>query len=151
MIVDGQPMGLRGRIDRIDVDRSGKRVLLDYKTSDTARTPDRTHRQEGRWVDLQLPLYRRLLAGLGIEGQVQLGYVVLPKDTSRVGHLLAEWTEAELREADEAAAHVIREVRAGVFWPPASPPPAGFEDFAAICHDDQLVAVLAAEEGGNAP
>jgi hypothetical protein len=40
-------------------------------------------------------------------------------------------------------------VRAEVFWPPTSPPPAGFEPLAAICHDDQLVAVLAAEEGGD--
>ena len=149
LLVDGQPMLLRGQIDRIDVHRSGKRVLFDYKTSDAPKPPDRAHRREGRWVDLQLPLYRHLLAGLGIEGQVDLGYIVLPKDTSRVGHLLAEWTDAELREADAVAADVVRKVRAEVFWPPTSPPPAGFEEFAAICHDDQFAAALAAEEGGN--
>jgi ATP-dependent helicase/nuclease subunit B len=149
LVVDGEPMSLRGRIDRIDVHGSGKRVLFDYKTSDTARGPDRTHRRDGRWVDLQLPLYRRLAAGLGIGGELALGYVVLPKDAARTGHLLAEWTEAELAEAEAAAADVIRKVRAEKFWPPASPPPAGFEPLAAICHDDQLVAVLAAEEGGD--
>ena len=57
--------------------------------------------------------------------------------------------EAELRQADAVEADVVRKVRAEVFWPPTSPPPAGFEEFAAICHDDQFAAALAAEEGGN--
>jgi len=151
MIVDGQPMELRGRIDRVDVDGSGRRIVFDYKTADTPSRPDQTHRQDGRWIDLQLPLYRHLLLGAGIEGPVGLGYVVLPKDTSRVGELLAEWTEDELREAEATAAEVIRRVRAEVFWPPTTPPPGGFGEFAAICQDDQFVARLVAEEGASAP
>lgn len=146
LVVDGRPMRLRGRIDRIDVHRSGKRVLLDYKTSDTAHTPERTHRRDGRWIDLQLPLYRQLVARMGIEGRLDLGYVVLPKDTGRVGALLASWTEDELLEADAVGAEVVRKVRQEVFWPPASPAPACFPEFAAICQDDQFAVALHAEE-----
>lgn len=151
LVVDGQPMYLRGRIDRIDVNRNGKRVIFDYKFSDRALSPERTHRKRDEgWVDLQLPLYRHLVVPLGITGPVDLGYIVLPKDTSRVGPILAEWTEADLREADCAAEGVVRKVRAGVFWPPAKTPPAFSEVFAAICQDDQFgaLALFDDEEGG---
>ena len=43
-------------------------------------------------------------------------------------------------------------MRAEEFWPPASPPPAFSEEFAAICQDDRFGAVIASEEsegGGN--
>lgn len=150
--VDGEPMYLRGRVDRIDLHvESGRRVIFDYKFSDRAMPPERTHRQDGKWVDLQLPLYRHLATGLGIDGSLELGYIVLPKDTSRVGHLLSEWSQADLRDADRTAEEVVRGVRAQRFWPPALTPPPFSEVFAAICHDDQF-GVLAAsieEEGGT--
>jgi hypothetical protein len=150
LVVDGKPMLLRGRVDRIDLhEPSGKRMIFDYKFSDRALPPDRTHRQKGRWVDLQLPLYRHLVVGLGIEGPIDLGYLVLPKDTSRVGHLLADWSETDLRDADHTAAEVVRAVREQRFWPPATTPPPFSEIYAAICHDDQFGALAtAAEEEG---
>jgi ATP-dependent helicase/nuclease subunit B len=147
MIVDGKPMLLRGRIDRIDVHRtSGQRVVFDYKTSDRARKPEETHQHHDQWVDLQLPLYRHLLAGLGIEGPASLGYIVLPKDTTKVGHHLAAWTDADLAGADRAAEHVIQQVRQEVFWPPADPPPDFSEEFSAICQDGRFGALVADEE-----
>jgi protein-L-isoaspartate O-methyltransferase len=75
---------------------------------------------------------------------VQLGYIVLPKDTSRVGCHLAEWTEADLALADETARHVIRKIRRQEFWPPAASPPAFSDDFAPICQDEQFGAVALA-------
>jgi len=36
-------------------------------------------------------------------------------------------------------------IRDGVFWPPAAPPPAFCEDFAAICQDSLFATVPAAE------
>ncbi|MCX7426724.1 MAG: PD-(D/E)XK nuclease family protein [Planctomycetia bacterium] len=143
LVVDGSPMFLRGRIDRIDVHEStGQRMIFDYKTSDTLKTPRQAHCAGGEWIDLQLPLYRHLVAGMGIKGPVDMGYIVLPKDTSRVGLQRADWTEDELREADAAAETVVRGVRAEVFWPPADPPPAFSEEFAAICQDGRLGSVL---------
>lgn len=138
LIVDGQPMFLRARIDRIDVnDHTGQAVIFDYKTSDRGQTPDQTHRRKDEWIDLQLPLYRKLAAALKLDGAVELGYIVLPKHLD-VGEHLASWTEAELESAEFCAARVVRGVRGGEFWPPASPPPAFSEMFARICQDAQF-------------
>jgi RecB family exonuclease len=139
LIVDGQPMFLRARIDRVDVnENTGRAVIFDYKTSDKGKSPDETHRTKDQWIDLQLPLYRHLAAALNIEGPVDLGYIVLPKTLGEANGHLATWTEAELASADEAAAKVVRGIRGGIFWPPQSPPPAFSEKFGPICQDGQL-------------
>ncbi|MBN1591106.1 MAG: PD-(D/E)XK nuclease family protein [Pirellulales bacterium] len=147
--VDGEPIGLRGRIDRIDVNgATGERIILDYKTSDTAKTPEQTHREKrSRWIDLQLPLYRHLARGLGIEGPVALGYIALPKDVAKVGLLRAEWSAEELENADETARQVVRDIRAGKFWPPTDPPPPFAEEFSAICQDGQFGSWLGGDDG----
>ncbi|MBN2023094.1 MAG: PD-(D/E)XK nuclease family protein [Pirellulales bacterium] len=157
LLVDDEPMYLHGRIDRIDLhEATGRRTILDYKTSDSAQDPNKAHRTAaGEWIDLQLPLYRHLLAGMGIKGPVELGYILLPKDLGKIDLALAPWTEADLAEADAVAEDVIRRVRRGDFWPPTDVPPAFSEDFAAICHDGQFGDLDAAEtdsdDEGDAP
>jgi len=134
--VDGEPMLLTGRIDRIDVnERIGQREILDYKTSDVGDPPEKTHRKNGKWIDLQLPLYRHLVRAVGIDGVVRLGYILLPKGTADVGASIAKWTEADLTDADRVACEVIRGIREERFWPPKDPPPKYSEDFAPICMD----------------
>lgn len=134
--VDGDPMMLRGRIDRIDVnDETGQRIIFDYKSSDSGKTPEKAHRRRDEWIDLQLPLYRHLASSLGISGSVQLGYILLPKDVSRVRFCIAKWTDGDLADADEVARDVVRGIRKQVFWPPADPPPDYSEQFAPICQD----------------
>lgn len=134
--VDGAPLALRGRIDRIDVnDETGARIIFDYKSSDTGKTPEQTHRRRDKWVDLQLPLYRHLAKSLGISGALQLGYILLPKDASRVRFCIADWTDQDLSDADEVACEVVRGIRREAFWPPADPPPDYSEQFAPICQD----------------
>ena len=117
-------MGLRGRIDRIDVQpATGRWAVLDYKTSDAEaqdQDPESRHRRrDGRWTDLQLPLYRLLVQPLAdAEGWVQppqLGYVVLPRDPLETDALLAGWDQAALDEAWAQARRVVRDVRAGRF------------------------------------
>jgi hypothetical protein len=149
--VDDRPIGLRGRIDRIDVhEATGRRIVLDYKTSDRVETPERSHRRpKTGWVDLQLPLYRHLARALGIDGPVGLGYIALPKDVARVGLLEAEWSDVDLADAEEAARQVVRDIRAGKFWPPADPPPAFCEEFSAICQDGQFGSALADEDADD--
>ncbi len=142
LVVDGEPMYLRGRIDRIDVNtRTGGMVLFDYKTSDTPKKPQQAHQSKGEWIDLQLPLYRHLVAEMDFggsqEGGLQLGYIALPKDTSKTGYMKADWGEDELLDADATAAEVVRSVRSGHF-PLELKPPAFTDDFAAICQDQRI-------------
>jgi len=137
LIVDGQPMYLRGRIDRIDYHAGRKAwAVYDYKTGDTAKTPEKAHRKGDGWIDLQLPLYHHLVETLGITGEVLVGYIVLPKSVADVGFLEATWEPADFQSAELAAADVVRQVRRQVFWPPADEP-YGFDEFAAICQEGQ--------------
>lgn len=143
LCVDDQPFTIRGRIDRIDWHpRDGRLCILDYKTADEGLDPERTHRRRKQWVDLQLPLYRHLLGALPELArraeQIELGYILLPNDLDKVGLAAAAWSEEELAEADALAEEVIRQVRAEVFWPPASPPPAFADDLAVICQEGSL-------------
>ncbi len=121
--VDGEPVGVRGRIDRVDRHReTGRWEVLDYKTSATAREPEKHHRKRGEWIDLQLPLYRHLLSGIAGEGalpaeladpgrRVDLGFVNLSRDgTDRA---VASWSSEELERALEAARSVVRQLRSG--------------------------------------
>lgn len=134
--VDGVPFRLTGRIDRIDRhEATGSRAIIDYKTSDAGYAPGKTHFQGDAWIDLQLPLYRYLARGLGIEGPFDLAYALLPKDVTKTGFVVADWDEAELEIADEFAREVIRGLRNETFWPPTDPPPAFSEELAPICQD----------------
>lgn len=154
--VDGQAVYLRGRIDRIDYNReTGELVVSDYKTGDSAKKPEETHRRRDEWVDLQLPLYRHLVCHVDDltdvdYSTVRLGYIVIPKEADKIGHHVAGWTAAELDHADDTARDVIRRIRNGCFWPPVDPAPAFFEEFSAICLDAQFGVTSAtdsAEEG----
>ncbi len=142
LIVDEEPMYLRGRLDRIDVREHKGRLeisILDYKTSDSGDPPEKKHRDsQGNWTDLQLPLYRHLVRavkGLPDSDELHLGYIVLPKRTADIGERLADWTEDDLMEADEVAEEVVRCVRREAFSEP-NPNPKYQGDFSAICQAD---------------
>jgi hypothetical protein len=129
--VDGRPLGLRARLDRVDHHpETGRWAVLDYKTSDRGETPERTHRKgrgdDKEWVDLQLPLYRWLLPRVTDDdgrprypqaagAEVDVGYVLLPRSLDDVGESLAEWDAAAMEDALETARDVVRVVREGVF------------------------------------
>ena len=128
--VDGTPILLGGRIDRIDHNAStGELALLDYKTGNSTLDPDYGYsKREGRWIDLQLPLYRQLLGAIEDEhcrtivntkaidkNNVRLGYISLPKKTDNVKFELAKWNEKDLSLAEEEARDVVRFLRKGKF------------------------------------
>ena len=136
--VDGLPFTITGRIDRIDCHPQLGWRILDYKTSDTAKTPEQTHRQgtkdHKRWIDLQLPLYAKIVTEIGIHQPPELGYVQLSKDPSQIGVAIAKWTPDDLDSAFDEAQRIIRAIRQNIFWPPIEPPP--FDDgLSAICMD----------------
>lgn len=128
---------LSGQIDRIDYnERLQQWAILDYKTGESAKAPEQTHRTRGgEWIDLQLPLYRHLACGLGVEGEVLLGYVTIPRDTSEIHEKLVEWTAEELDEADGIARETIRRVLNQEFWQEVDALPGYESEFSAICQD----------------
>ncbi len=149
--VDGKQMTLKGRIDRVDYHEDSKQwMVLDYKTGDAGRDPEKTHRKDGQWIDLQLPLYRNLVARLNLGGSPKLGYISIPKTVGGVQVQEAHWTDDDLTEADEQARNVVRNIWAENFWPPADTPPAFCEQLAAICQEGQFGSMLSEEETAEA-
>jgi hypothetical protein len=147
--VDGMPVSLAARIDRIDHHpESGRWQVLDYKTSARGRLPAQSHRSRDRWTDLQLPLYRHLLSevpGIGDHALVDVGYFNVPARVEEIGIRIADWTADDYAGADETARHVVRQVRAGIFWPPNNEAARSFPEFDAIC---QTHAILE-DDGGE--
>lgn len=109
---------LQGRIDRVDVHPERGYAALDYKTSLKPNDPETEHRKpQGRWVDLQLPLYAVLLRSVGITvPATNLGYFALPSNPADTAVLLAsDWNDAFLGEAEAEAERIAAEVAAGQF------------------------------------
>ncbi len=133
--VDGLPVWLHGRIDRIDRNEStGEWAIFDYKSGDKGASPEDTHRKrKSDWIDLQLPLYRHLARVFSLPQEPRLGYINLPKDLGGVGASFAEWTRDELSDADSAAMRVARCIAHREFWPPTDPPPSSLQEFNDIC------------------
>jgi len=125
-IKDGDPVHIRGRIDRIDYNpETNEWALLDYKTDAKGSSPDDKHRKRNDWVDLQLPLYRHIaLRGLVDENgeplitceeeRIKLGYISLPEDTDKTGFQIADWSKELLDSADDKTSEVILELQKGV-------------------------------------
>ncbi len=137
---------LRGRVDRIDKHPDGRIRILDYKTSEKAKVPNEVQwtavqphapdyaritvgTQEKQWADLQLPLYAYLLREEFPDAYIECGYFNLPKAVAETDIALweknSEWSYVEA--ALTCAKSIIRDVKAGNFWPPAKPPP--YDDF----------------------
>jgi hypothetical protein len=147
--IPGQsPMPLKGRIDRIEINRSGpvpRYAIVDYKSGDTPRAPDHPHKRGHKivdftpyqdlcpdgslaspppWSDLQLPLYRHLVASIIPAGAtLTLGLLHLPRDPREIG--CKEFlTNAEVfASADAAARWVVRSIRARHFEGSGESPP----------------------------
>jgi len=132
--VEGRDIKIRGRIDRIDYHHVEKRFrVLDYKTFDSKKTPVDTHRPQDHWRELQLPLYRHLATGYGVEGVPELGYFIISKTQAATDVFCARWDEATLDSADEEARRVISQLLNNEFGEPVEPPPAYSDDWDRIC------------------
>ncbi|WP_145345617.1 PD-(D/E)XK nuclease family protein [Rosistilla ulvae] len=149
VMVDGMPFGLKGRIDRIDYHPDDDRwAVIDYKTH--AHNPFKKHYKKStdEWIDLQLPLYRHMLAALGIEADrdlVQLGYFNIGEREADVRVNIADFTPALYASADLAAADVVRGVREGRFV--ANPDAAtNYDDYAVICQTGSIEHLFADQE-----
>ncbi len=147
---------VRGKIDRVDRHGpTGACRVIDYKTSDLASPPQKSHLRPRRagdelrpawagvtlhgrdhvWADLQLPLYLRAI-GREPDGAASLtcGYFNLPKAAGETA--LAPWPELGgelLASAAACADGVAAAIRAGEFWPPAEDA-TGRDAFAMLFH-----------------
>ena len=153
-LVDGQPLYLRGRIDRIDVheaDRPDGRFRLQERRLGRKRPTTRTA-HDGEWVDLQLPLYRHLVKSLDIAGPVRLGYILLPKKTSR--HQSSRLADLDRRRTAGGRRKSLRgdpRHSGQNLLAPGRRAGRVLRDLAAICQDDVFgAASLAAEAAEEA-
>ncbi|MBU0676958.1 MAG: PD-(D/E)XK nuclease family protein [Verrucomicrobia bacterium] len=129
---------VRGKIDRIDRGPDGEIMIIDYKTSDTARNPADTHLGKGEddlapyasieldgkpyhWTDLQIPLYHQLAMKEGLaDANAHVALFNLPKAISAVKLDAWEDFSPEISASALAGAEgIIERIKAGVFWPPA--------------------------------
>ena len=83
---------------------------------------------------------------------ISLGYILLSKNLNDIKFAKARWDSSMLDYADKEAFRVIRDIRGGVFGPPADPPPIFSEKYAAICQDNvfERDVIVAAEFGAAA-
>jgi RecB family exonuclease len=131
-------MPLIGRIDRVDYHPELKRwAILDYKTGAKGKRPQAAHLSNGRWISLQLPLYRHMVPKVDPE-QCDLGYFLVPPKVGDTGVQCADFSADQLAAADLEAGRVANAVLAANFWPPIEPYE-GIDDFAAICQSRALV------------
>jgi ATP-dependent helicase/nuclease subunit B len=154
-------LNVRGKIDRIDRHADGRVRVLDYKTSDSPVTPAEAHLgpvratevappawacvsidgKVRRWIDLQLPLYRRAVAE-EFGAVVECGYFNLPKAAGETAVTL--WAEGppELQAAAEACAErAAAAVAAGIFWPPVERSARNDADWAELFHHGAAASV----------
>ena len=111
---------ITGRIDRIDYNATLKRhAVFDYKFSDQPTDASRMHRTGSRWVSLQLPLYRKLLADSGACVDPVLAFLFLSGSENNFEESPLEWKDEQFADAQAILQTVAENITAGVFWPPA--------------------------------
>ena len=161
---------LSAKIDRIE--ENGDRVrVLDYKTHTTAKAPDKVHLQsvsraflpearttfDGKqkaWVDLQLPLYRKIAEKIIPDKKIETGYLVLAADPEESDVMAFDLTEELMDSALSCAEAVVAQLTKGVFWPPRSAPQSWEDPFGIFleggkpeqCLDEEAVTYLKGKE-----
>jgi len=136
------PLHLSGKIDRIERnEQSGAWRVLDYKTYAQSKTPAKSHfgppsavdwlpraqlqigGKSKSWIDLQLPLYLRILRhwhgeDLG-EAPPTTAYFILSADPGETS--IQEFVELDStvwNSAIACAEDIASRVSRGIFWPP---------------------------------
>lgn len=129
---------LSAKVDRIE--ENGDRVrVVDYKTYTTAKKPDEVHLQsisraflpeaetifngkQKAWVDLQLPLYRKIAEKLFPGKTIETAYLVLAADPEESDVVGFDLSEDLLSSAVSCAEATAFQISMGVFWPPRQVP-----------------------------
>ena len=75
---------------------------------------------------------------MGIDSEVGLAYINLPKKLDDVKHQQASWDGELLESADETAREIVRAIRDNIFWPP-SDDGGLMREFAEICLETTIL------------
>jgi ATP-dependent helicase/nuclease subunit B len=152
--VDG--IEVRGQVDRIETHEDGRTRILDYKTAASASDVENAHRKKitsstnwpehlqgvqevrsaggkFRWINLQVALYSAALGDVD-----EIGYFALGATEADVR--LSLWDgfgREDQAEAIACADWVVKQVKAGVFWPPAEK--VEYDDYAVLSMGRSLV------------
>ena len=137
LFVDGTPITITGRIDRIDRNEStGEWIILDYKTNNIGPIKAHGVGSKGGWKDLQLPLYWYLREEDMKSDTCRLGYINIAADKAAFNHHLAE--EFEAHEGVERAKQVIQDIRNRNWLDIGNPKLYGEFAFRALCGEGLL-------------
>ncbi len=142
--VEGRKFTIRGTIDRVEKNKDGRVRVLDYKTGST--TANKAHLTKDSWVDLQLPLYRKLLTkipelkGCNLDDDnVELGYFIIGDQESTSGIDLLT-PRVGLQESlhitiDSTIISILDNKYSDI---PTDPAPRFSEDYSWICQDNSV-------------
>jgi ATP-dependent helicase/nuclease subunit B len=117
--IEGEQFALHGRLDRVDRRERDGRVeirVLDYKSGDQPTLAKQAFMPKAqRWVDLQLPVYRKIAEAAHPGAAVTLGWFNLPRAAEGVGIAIPTWKSEALQAAEAAILAAVRGIRAGRF------------------------------------
>ena len=137
LFVDGTPITITGRIDRIDRNEStGEWIIFDYKTNNLDPLKAHGVGTKGGWKDLQLPLYWYLREEDMKSDTCRLGYINLAADEAAFNHHSAQEFQAE--EGVERAQKVIQDIRSRNWLEMGNPQLYGEFSFRALCGEGLL-------------
>ncbi|MDE0826170.1 MAG: PD-(D/E)XK nuclease family protein [Akkermansiaceae bacterium] len=157
---------VRGQVDRIEVNDDGRKRILDYKTTASAKEVEKAHltkivastkwpehlkdvdavkSADGkmRWINLQIALYSAALGDVD-----EIGYFALGATEADVAISIWNGFGGEERESAMGCARwVVGEVKAGKFWPPTEK--VKYEDYEALGLGRGLDETVAWKGGGR--
>ena len=123
VMVDGELMPIRGRIDRIDKHDDNRYAIIDYKTHGHHPRKKHLHYEDEKihWTDLQLPLYQLLIPFVIEEPvkveSVSLSYFNIGENQSQTQINDADFTAQEFASALEKIEECVRRIRKFDFAP----------------------------------
>lgn len=104
---------LTGKIDRIDEHPEHGYRAIDYKTSDKGKGVLKVHwsKKTDRWHDLQMPLYRHLMASIDLHVEPgNLCFMELPAKIDKTSLNQPKWDDDILLAADDVARKIVSDI-----------------------------------------
>jgi hypothetical protein len=143
--INEQQFTIRGVIDRVEINSDGRIRILDYKTGST--TANKAHFMKDRWIDLQLPLYRKLITEISelddcdlSDDNILLGYFRIGDQETTSGIDLLSPPEKIASSLEYTISETIQSILKNEYSDsPAIPSPKFSDNYSWICQDNSIV------------